>query len=250
MLQNAVEGVPQRGTLLRRAHELLEGIGRPTAESLLIQHLFGVAEDTHASTNRSAIWTLLLRQALNSSSLFEQTADHEWSLSAWRSTHLLLDEVDFVVLDTETTGLRPGPDRVIEVAAIRLRGGEVVDSFQSLVNPHRRLPPFIVQFTGITQEMVSSAPAGEQVFPDFLRFIEGAILVGHNVGFDIGFLSHEAHLLGQVFPIDGIDTILFARRYLPALRRFKLDLVANHLKIPAANRHRAMGDARVTAAKI
>jgi len=65
-------------------------------------------------------------------------------------------------------------------------------------------------------------------------------LYGHNVGFDIGFLSNEAHLLGQAFPIDGIDTILFARRYLPALRRFKLDFVAEHLKIPASNRHRAM----------
>src|SRR6266567_6162390 len=251
MIQDAVEGVggaPQRGTLLRRAHELLEGIGQPAAESLLIQHLFGAGADAHATTKSKALWTLLLRQALNSSSLFEQTADDEWSLSAWRSTHLLLDEVDFVVLDTETTGLRPGPDRVIEVAAIRLRGGEVIDSFQSLVNPNRRLPPFIVQFTGITQEMVSKAPGGEQVFPDFLRFIEGAIIVGHNVGFDIGFLSHEANLLGQVFPIDGIDTIPFARRYLPALRRFKLDLVAEHLKIPAANRHRAMGDTKVTAA--
>src|SRR2546422_5365113 len=248
MVQEAVGSVsevPQRGTLLRRAHELLESIGQPTAEDLLIQHLFGVSE---GSTGRPAVWTMLLRQTLQSSSLFEQADEQHWSLSAWRSTHLLLDEVDFVVLDTETTGLRPGPDRVIEVAAIRLRGGEVIDSFQSLVNPNRRLPPFIVQFTGITQEMVSKAPSGEQVFPDFLRFIEGAIIVGHNVGFDIGFLSHEMHLLGQAFPIDGIDTIPFARRYLPALRRFKLDLVAEHLKIHAANRHRAMGDAKVTAA--
>jgi DNA polymerase-3 subunit epsilon len=249
MVQEAVEGVPQRGTLLRRAHELLESLGRPTAEDLLIQHLFGASEDTqNVTTGRNAVWTLLLRQVLNSSSLFEQTSEREWSLSSWRSTNMPLENVEFVVLDTETTGLRPGPDRVIEVAGIRLRNGEVIDSFQSLVNPNRRLPPFIVQFTGITQEMVSAAPAAAQVFPDFFNFIEGAILVGHNVGFDIGFLSHEAHLLGQAFPIDGIDTILFARRYLPALRRFKLDLVANHLKIPAANRHRAMGDAKVTAA--
>ena len=245
MVQEAVEGVPQRGTLLRRAHELLEGLGQPAPEDLLIQHLFGASEGT---TGRPAVWNILLRQTLNSSSLFEQTGEYDWALSAWRSTQLPLSDVEFVVLDTETTGLRPGPDRVIEVAGIRLRGGEVVDSFQSLLNPNRRLPPFIVQFTGITQEMVSRAPTAAQIFPDFLRFIEGAIIVGHNVGFDIGFLSSEAQLLGQAFPIDGLDTILLARRFLPALRRFKLDLVAAHLKIPAANRHRAMGDAKVTAA--
>ena len=248
MVQEAVGSVgevPQRGTLLRRAHELLESIGQPTAEDLLIQHLFGVSE---GSTGRPAVWTMLLRQTLQSSSLFEQVDEQHWSLSAWRSTQLSLDEVEFVVLDTETTGLRPGPNRVIEIAGIRMRGGEVIDSFQSLVNPNRRLPPFIVQFTGITQEMVAGAPGAEQIFPDFLQFIEGAILVGHNVGFDIGFLSYEAQLLGYAFPIDGLDTIPLARRFLPGLRRFKLDVVAGHLKIPMVNRHRALGDAKVTAA--
>src|SRR5712691_7420180 len=248
MVQEAVgsvDEVPQRGTLLRRAHELLESIGQPTAEDLLIQHLFGVSE---GSTGRPAVWTMLLRQTLQSSSLFEQADEQHWSLSAWRSTQLSLNEVEFVVLDTETTGLRPGPNRVIEIAGIRMRGGEVIDSFQSLVNPNRRLPPFIVQFTGITQEMVAGAPGAEQIFPDFLHFIEGAILVGHNVGFDIGFLSYEAQLLGYAFPIDGLDTIPLARRFLPGLRRFKLDVVAGHLKIPMVNRHRALGDAKVTAA--
>ncbi len=245
MVQEAVEGVPQRGLLLRRAHELLESIGQPASETLLIQHLFGA---TAGASSTSAVWTMLLRQTLRSSTLFEQVDEHEWSLSAWRSTQMLLSELEFVVLDTETTGLRPGPDRVIEIAGIRLRSGEVLDSFQSLVNPQRRLPPFIVQFTGITQQMIASAPIAENILPDFLRFIEGAILVGHNIGFDIGFLSHEAQLLGYAFPIDGLDTIPLARRFLPGLRRFKLDVVAEHLKIPAMQRHRAMGDARVTAA--
>ena len=239
------ENVPQRGTLLRRAHELLESIGQPVAEDLLIRHLFGATE---VSVSRSAVWTMLLRQTLKGSTLFEQSEDNTWLLTAWRSTQLTLDEVDFVVIDTETTGLRPGHDRVIEIAGIRLRGGEVIDTFQTLVDPKRRLPPFIVQFTGITQEMVNKAPTAEQILPDFLRFSAGATLVGHNVGFDIGFLSYEAQLLGQVFPIDGIDTILLARRFLTGLRRFKLDVVAEHLKIPAANRHRAMGDSKVTAA--
>jgi DNA polymerase III subunit epsilon len=111
-----------------------------------------------------------------------------------------------------------------------------------------RLPAFIIQFTGITQEMVAKAPKAHEVFPDFLHFIDGAIIVGHNIGFDIGFLSYEAQLLGYDFPLDGLDTIPLARRFLPGLRRFKLDKVADHLKIPTANRHRALGDAKVTAA--
>ncbi len=244
MGQDAVESVPQRGILLRRAHELLESRGQPTGEDLLISHLFGA----NAGAAGHAVWTMLLRQTLASSSLFEQTDEYTWTLASWRSTQLPLDEVEFVVLDTETTGLRPGPNRVIEIAGIRLRNGEAINSFQSLVNPNRRLPPFIVQFTGITQTMVNEAPTAEQVMPDFLQFIEGACLVGHNVGFDIGFLAYEAQLLGQTFPIDGFDTIMLARRFLPALRRFKLDTVAAHLKIPASNRHRALGDAKVTAA--
>src|SRR5216684_2856768 len=244
MAQAEVSGSPQQGVLLRRAHELLESTGQPVSEDLLLQHLFGVTE----GTGNSAIWQTLLRKALQSSSLFEQIDEQQWGLMAWRSTHRPLNEIEFVVLDTETTGLRPGPHRVIEVAGIRMRAGEVVGSFQSLVNPGVRLPAFIVQFTGITQEMVSRAPKAHEVLPDFLHFIEGAILVGHNAGFDIGFLSYEARLLGYDFPLDGLDTIPLARRFLPGLRRFKLDKVASHLKIHVENRHRALGDARVTAA--
>src|SRR6266480_3973372 len=244
MAQAEVSSVPQQGGLLRRAHELLESIGQPVSEEKLLQHLFGVTE----GTAKNAIWLTLLRNALQSSSTFEETDEHQWALLAWRSTHQPLDAIEFVILDTETTGLRPGHHRVIELAGIRMRAGEVIGSFQSLLNPGVRLPAFIVQFTGITQEMVATAPKAHEVFPDFLNFIDGAILVGHNIGFDIGFLSYEAQLLGYDFPIDGLDTIPLARRFLPTLRRFKLDSVASHLRITTANRHRAMGDARVTAA--
>ncbi len=244
MTQAEAGSVPQQGVLLRRAHELLESIGQPVSEDLLLQHLFGVIE----SMGKNAVWLTLLRKALQSSSLFEKTDEDQWALLAWRSTHQPLREIEFVILDTETTGLRPGHHRVIEVAGIRMRAGEVIGSFQSLLNPGMRLPAFIVQFTGITQEMVAKAPKAHEVFPGFLYFIDGAILVGHNIGFDIGFLSYEAQLLGYDFPIDGLDTIPLARRFLPGLRRFKLDKVADHLKIPTANRHRALGDAKVTAA--
>jgi DNA polymerase III subunit epsilon len=249
MTQVEASNSAQQGVLLRRAHELLESAGQPVPEEALLQHLFGVIAGSGAASN--PIWQALLRKALHSSSLFEpadERGEQAWALSAWRSTHRSLEEVEFVVLDTETTGLRPGPHRVIEVAGVRIRGGEACGSFSTLINPGSRLPLFIVQFTGITQEMVNSAPKAAEVLPDFLAFIEGAIVVGHNVGFDIGFLSYEARLLGLDFPLDGLDTIPLARRFLPGLRRFKLDSVAGHLSIPTANRHRALGDAKVTSA--
>jgi DNA polymerase-3 subunit epsilon len=245
-----------RGTLLRRAHDLLESLGQPATEETLVRHLFGA----NSITGRNALWVTMLRQTLRSSPVFEELSQdetgeqlsvkqwHMWALSAWRSTPLLLDTLDFVVLDTETTGLRPGPDRIIEVAGVRVRGGEIVDTFQSLVNPRRRIPPFITKFTGISPEMVKDAPTAKEVIPDFLRFVEGATIVGHNVAFDSNFLCYEAQALGMVFPTDDLDTIMLARRLCPGLKRFKLDALAAHLNIQASNRHRAMGDASVTAA--
>jgi DNA polymerase-3 subunit epsilon len=244
MERENIEGAPQRGVLLRRAHELLEHTGQPAPEELLLEHLFGVTDGGQSR----AVWLTLLRQILKSSVLFEESEPHTWALTAWRQTQRALDEIEFVVVDTETTGLRPGSHRVIEVAGVRIRGGEVLSSYQSLLNPGVRIPNFIVQFTGITQEMLATAPKSHEALPEFLSFVEGAIVVGHNVGFDLSFLSSEAQLLGQSFPIDGLDTIPLARRFLPGLRRFKLDNVATHLKIPTTARHRALGDAKVTAA--
>ena len=246
MVQEGENGTPQRSVLLRRAFELLETLGKPATEDLLIQQLFG------AHGNKS-LWTVLLRKTLRGSDLFEEQGDVAageevcWSLKIWRSTQQELHSINFVVIDTETTGLRPGADRVIEVAAVRVGHGQILDSFQSLVNPRRRIPPFIERFTGITQAMVNEAPTASQVLPDLLDFIDGAPLVGHNLGFDLNFLAYEAQLLGLSFPIDGLDTIPLARRFLPALKRFKLDMVAAHLNIRTHNRHRAFGDAEVTA---
>ena len=250
--RGAVSSGPQRGVLLRRAHDLLETLGEPVGAEELIKHLFGATCSPHSGNHK--FWQRLLYQTLHGSSLFEEIAADDgigemlWSLVSWRVTQQPLDEIDFVVLDTETTGLRPGADRVIEVAAVRMCHGKIVNSFQSLLNPDRPLPPFIAKFTGISQEMVQDAPLAQEIMPDFLQFIDGAILVGHNLGFDLNFLTHEAQLLDLAFPLDGLDTIPLARRFLPGLKRFKLEMVAEHLQIPPRTRHRALGDAETTAA--
>jgi DNA polymerase III subunit epsilon len=242
----------QHGELLRRAYKLLETLGKPSGEEILIRHLLGAR---HSNGNRDLTpWHQLLHQILQGSTLFEEIApatkecEALWALASWRVTKQPLAEIEFVVIDTEMTGLRPGPDRVIEVAAVRIRDGKIIDSFQSLVNPERHLPPFIVKFTGISSAMLLNAPAAHQMMPEFLRYLGGSVLVGHNLGFDLKFLTHEAQVLGLPFPLDGLDTIPLARRFLPGLKRFKLDIVADYLHIPPRTHHRALGDAETTAA--
>ncbi|GCE46587.1 DNA polymerase-3 subunit epsilon [Thermosporothrix hazakensis] len=242
------EEAPLHGGLLRRAHALLENAGEPVAEEELIQQLFSTENGV------ARVWASVLQQTLSESTLFERLDDTDegvrWCLTAWRKESLPLEEVEFVVVDTETTGLRPASDRIIELAAVRMRAGQMLESFHSLVHPRRSIPPFIVKFTGITPDMLADAPGAETVMPEFMRFAEGAVLVGHNLSFDLNFLSQEAMRLGQTFEPDGFDTIPLARRLVPDLKRFKLDMVVQHLQIPAipaGQRHRAMGDARATA---
>src|SRR2546430_17629142 len=112
MERENVSSTPQRGVLLRRAHELLEHTGQPVPEDLLLEHLFGVPGDNQ----RNDVWLALLRQALASSSLFAECEAHVWMLTACQYTQRSLNEAEFVVIDTEITGLRPGSHGVIKAA--------------------------------------------------------------------------------------------------------------------------------------
>ena len=155
----------------------------------------------------------------------------------------------FVVFDTETTGVVPATDRIIEIAAVKLRGGQVVERFASLVHPGRVVPARITEITGITTGTLIGAPPVADVLPGFLAFAEGAVLVGHNVAFDVGFVNAELARMGQpplLHPT--VCTVRLARRLLPGLRSKNLGAVAEHLGIPVTARHRAAGDAEATAA--
>src|SRR5262249_27742135 len=160
-----------------------------------------------------------------------------------------LDDTEFIVLDVETTGLAPGRHRLIEVGAVLLRGGEVAATFQSLINPGRSIPQFITKFTGISPRMVARAPLAAKVLPNLREFIGERPVVGHNIGFDLGFLSYEADLCGlaPAFPLAGVDTIALSRRYIPGMRKAGLDRVAAALHVPVRDRHRALSDAAITA---
>ncbi len=166
-----------------------------------------------------------------------------------------LRETTFVVVDLETTGgrSRPGPDgyfdAITEIGAVKVRGGEVIGEFATLVDPQRSIPPQIVELTGITTAMVRDAPAISAVLPMFLEFARGAVLVAHNAGFDIGFLRAAAGRCGIDWPRpEVLCTVKLARRVLtreeaPSVR---LSALARLLGSATEPTHRALDDARAT----
>lgn len=160
-----------------------------------------------------------------------------------------LDELDYVVVDVETTGSSPDRgDRVTEIAAVEVTGGRVADEFCTLVDPGRPIPDWIARMTGITRDMVEDAPPFEEVAAEVRDRLEGRIFVAHNVPFDWRFVSAEMRRASSVLP-EGprLCTLRLARRALPDLPRKGLDAVTRHYGVEIEDRHRAAGDARATA---
>ena len=161
-------------------------------------------------------------------------------------------EVSFLVVDVETTGGSAGAgDRITEVAAVLVRGGEVREAFQSLINPGRPIPPFITQLTGISNAMVRNAPTFGDIAGALAYEMAGRVFVAHNARFDWNFLSAEYDRVVSAplrsLTTDQLCTVRLARRFLSHLPRRNLDAVAHHYGVTIDGRHRAMGDARATA---
>ena len=154
---------------------------------------------------------------------------------------------DFVVFDLETTGLSPEKNRIIEIGAVRVSGGEIVDKFSTFVNPEVPIPFEIEKLTSINDAMVIGAPKIEEALPRFLEFCGDAALVGHNAAFDVSFVAHSAARLGLPFDPTVLDTVTLAQHLLPNLNRYKLDMVAKALNVSLENHHRAVDDAGATA---
>ena len=167
-----------------------------------------------------------------------------------RSVPDCLKDNVFVVFDLETTGLNSSPsngmDRIIEIGAYKMTGGEVTEVFSTFVNPGRKLSAEIVKLTGISQEQVDDAPTYEQVMPDFFKFCDGAYLVGHNIAnFDFKFVDYYCSKCGYMLERKLFDTIPLSQQLLH-LSNYKLDTIANYFGI-TFNHHRAADDALVTA---
>lgn len=160
-----------------------------------------------------------------------------------------LDEVPFAVVDVETTGgASYRGHRITDVSIVEVLGGEIIDEYETLVNPGRSIPPMITGLTGITNQMVAGAPDFEHVADEIERRLRGRVFVAHNVMFDWGFVSAElARSGGEVPDVPRVCTVRMSRRLVPALRRRNLDVVTRHFGINIHARHRAHGDALATA---
>ena len=150
---------------------------------------------------------------------------------------------EIVCFDIETTGLKVTQEAITEIGAVRLRNGEIVETFQTFVDPERRLTPEIIGLTGITDDMLRGAPKLKDALTAFLAFAGNAPLAAHNAEFDISFIRAGCRKCGIPFEPTYIDTLILAQNLLPGLGKYKLDIVAEHLQLPQFNHHRASDDA-------
>ena len=151
---------------------------------------------------------------------------------------------NYVVFDLETTGVDTQEDSIIEISAVKVKNHVIADQFSRLINPGTHIPAGATKINGITDEMVKEAPGLTEVLPEFLSFIEGEVLIGHNIqSFDLLFLYRVSEeLLGISLPNDYIDTLYMAKERLPQLYRHRLTDISEHFNIPTEGAHRALSD--------
>jgi len=242
---------PEQGLLATRAADFLKG-GPADARTLM-------ASVCQLSALPEAVAEHMAVTLLAGHPRFVRTPDGAWRLSepvapGWtqpQAVEPLLSDLSFVVVDVETTGGRPDTgDRITEIAAVTVTGGEVVNVFETLVNPERSIPPFITRLTNISWDMVRDKAPFRDVCGDVLRALEGHVFVAHNASFDWRFVCAEvSRATGTELTGRRLCTVRLARRLLPQLRSRSLDWVARHygVEIPHGMRHRAAGDALATA---
>ena len=162
-----------------------------------------------------------------------------------------IDEREFVIFDTETTGLEPeSGDRIVELAAVRFKGQDRISEFQGLVNPGRLVSEAAFNVNKISAEMLKDAPRPEIIIPKFMEFVKGSCLCSYNAGFDLEFLNSELNLLKLpvLKDIPVVDALKMAKRLMPGLERYALWFVADKLGIKIEQKHRAFSDVELTLA--
>lgn len=161
---------------------------------------------------------------------------------------LMVAVSDYVVIDIETTGMSAAASEIIELGAVKVQNGEIVEKFAALVKPRAAISPFITELTGINNAMVRTAPAINAVLPNYLNFIGNALVVGHNVHFDVNFIyDNSLSCLNRPFVNDFIDTMRLSRRLYKDVKGHKLRDLAQRFAVPNSGRaHRALVDVITT----
>ncbi len=160
-----------------------------------------------------------------------------------------IDEVEFTVFDTETTGLEPeSGDRIVEIAGIRIKGSKRISTFQSLINPGVPISQSAFRVNKITENMLKDAPLPKEILPKFLDFIRGSCLCSYNAVFDLGFLNNELKIIGESLSKEAptIDILTMAKRLMPGLERYALWFVAESFGVKNKQEHRALSDVEMT----
>ncbi len=242
------------GFLAQRAYVYLREQSQPVEEDTLIRHVFSALPGQNSARINVEVWRGVLPGILADTSRFQPLGGRMWALAGVGDEAApIADELasmEYIALDTETTGLEASSNRIIEVAALHYlpdcNDNNPADSYIRVVNPSRRLPAFIVSHTGINQTMVDSAPSFAALAGDLRAFITERIIVGHNIGFDMAFLNAEMRRLGQPpFVNPRLDTLAMAVRLVNNLGKRNLTSVAAELGLPVGIRHRAEADARL-----
>ncbi|MBI4541342.1 MAG: 3'-5' exonuclease [Gemmatimonadetes bacterium] len=226
--------------LLERAVEVLHAGPASTAE--LASRVLGLTG--HPGAAASAVFALL-----GADPRFQVDGNGVWSLRVGPGSAARLEQLEYAVVDVETTGGSAARGhRITEVAVIELSGGEVLGAYRTLVNPGRPIPRWVTRLTGITDDMVRNAPPFEAIARDVYGRMAGRVFVAHNAAFDWRFVTAQLSVgLGAVPNAPVLCTVRMARRLLPELRRRNLDALAAHFGVEIHERHRAYGDALATA---
>ncbi|MEP6571962.1 MAG: 3'-5' exonuclease [Gemmatimonadota bacterium] len=228
-------------TLVERTLELLAR--EPCTAARLAREILGLPNASGAVTDRLAV------ALLGSDPRVWQMDDGRWAIVAEVQGSPLIEETAFAVVDTETTGMRPGAaDRITDIAVVVVHGPRRELVFESLVNPGCPIPSRIVGITGITDEMVRGAPGFHEVADQVLASLAGRVFVAHNVHFDWGFVTAEVRRARDL-ALEGfrLCTVRLARKLVPHLPSRSLDSLSLYFNLENPARHRAAGDALATA---